>query len=241
MGQAPASMGLADDLAARLAYESLSSLSGMASKVQETIEHNRRAFANQVALIDRQVMQKAMFAWRTWRAGKASKRDKLRRAMNRILRGTLSRGFYNWRDHLRENDKDRLMQRKVSCGWWVCLEQLRLLGLLASMLRQNHRYWECGGQSRRIGGHRWHVPCGCLRVGQRFSGVCPLDNGEWLFKEQPGWTSYLSENTVATPCIWCGGLAGMVPLHEPGNKTGADAWKCAAEASCSTLTLLRTL
>lgn len=109
-------MGLADDLATRLAYESLSSLSGMASKVQETIEHNRRAFANQVALIDRQVMQKALFAWRTWRAGKTTKRDKLRRAMNRILRGTLSRGFYCWRDHLRENDKGRLMQRKVRSG-----------------------------------------------------------------------------------------------------------------------------
>lgn len=47
-GQNPTSMGIADDLATRLAYESLSSLSGMASKVQETIEHNRRAFANQV-------------------------------------------------------------------------------------------------------------------------------------------------------------------------------------------------
>ena len=47
-GQNPTSMGLADDLATRLAYESLSSLSGMASKVQETIEHNRKAFANQV-------------------------------------------------------------------------------------------------------------------------------------------------------------------------------------------------
>jgi hypothetical protein len=64
-GQAPASMGLSDDLAARLAYESLTSLSGMASKVQETIEHNRAAFANQVALIDRQVVQKAMFAWKS--------------------------------------------------------------------------------------------------------------------------------------------------------------------------------
>lgn len=106
-------MGMADDLATRLAYESLSSLSGMASKVQETIEHNKQAFANQVAMIDRQVMQKAMYAWKSHRAGKQSKLDKMRRAMNRILRGTMSRAFYSWRDQFKEKDKARAMKQKV--------------------------------------------------------------------------------------------------------------------------------
>jgi hypothetical protein len=106
-------MGLTDDLATRLAYESLSSLSGMASKVQETIEHNRSAFANQVATIDKQVMQKAMYAWKQCHYGKQAKRDKLRRAANRILRGTMSRAFYHWKDHFKEKDKSRAMRQKV--------------------------------------------------------------------------------------------------------------------------------
>jgi hypothetical protein len=106
-------MGLADDLATRLAYESLSSLSGMASKVQETIEHNRRAFANQVALIDRQTLQKALYAWKTWRAAKADRRAVLRRALNRIRRGCVSRTFYHWRDHLASQEKSRMQRHKV--------------------------------------------------------------------------------------------------------------------------------
>lgn len=109
-------MGLADDLAARLAYESLTSLSGMASKVQETIEHNRTAFANQVALIDRQVMQKAMYAWKLRHGEKRSKLDKVRRAAARIARGTLARAFFVWKDHYKEKDKGRLMRQKVRCA-----------------------------------------------------------------------------------------------------------------------------
>ena len=120
-GQAPASMGLADDLATRLAYESLSSLSGMASKVQETIEHNRSAFANQVAMIDKQCMQKAMFAWKTHHYGKAAQRDKLRRAMNRIRRGALSRAFYAWKDHFKAKDQSKALRQKVPPP---CLERL---------------------------------------------------------------------------------------------------------------------
>jgi hypothetical protein len=106
-------MGISDDLAARLAYESLTSLSGMASKVQETIEHNRKAFANQVAMIDKQVMQKAMYAWKTRHYGKKTKTDRMRRALNRILRGCLSRTFFHWKDRLRAKDRTQLMRRKA--------------------------------------------------------------------------------------------------------------------------------
>jgi hypothetical protein len=106
-------MGITDDLATRLAYESLTSLSGMASKVQETIEHNRKAFANQVAMIDKQVMQKAIYVWKTWHHGKRAKLDRMRRAMNRILRGALSRAFYHWKDRRQSKDRSQLMRRKV--------------------------------------------------------------------------------------------------------------------------------
>ena len=129
-------MGLSDDLAARLAYESLTSLSGMASKVQETIDHNRAAFANQVALLDRQIMQKAIFAWKLRHSDKVSKRERARRAASRILRGTLSRAFFYWKDQYKLKDKTRLMRIKVGpssiftcecavracyCTWHVCL------------------------------------------------------------------------------------------------------------------------
>lgn len=106
-------MGLTDDLATRLAYESLSSLSGMASKVQETIEHNRTAFANQVAMIDKQVMQKAWYAWTTRTREKLAKLALIRRAFNRVLRGAMSRAFYHWKDHFKEKDKGRAMRQKV--------------------------------------------------------------------------------------------------------------------------------
>jgi hypoxanthine phosphoribosyltransferase len=85
----------------------------MASKVQETIEHNRTAFANQVALIDRQIVQKSMFAWKTYHYQKQAKMTKLRRALNRILRGTLSRAFYHWKDHYQAKDKSKAMRQKV--------------------------------------------------------------------------------------------------------------------------------
>jgi len=116
MGVAPHAMGLADDLAARLAFESLNSLSGMACKVQETIEHNKRAFANQIAIVDKQIMQKALFAWKTHHYGKRANVDKMRRAMNRIMRGCLARAFYAWRDQFKEKDKNRAMRQKVG-GW----------------------------------------------------------------------------------------------------------------------------
>lgn len=67
----------------------------------------------QVALIDKQTMQKAMYAWKTWKAGKSDRRAKLRRALNRILRGCLSRAFYRWRDHLAAEEKSRCQRRKV--------------------------------------------------------------------------------------------------------------------------------
>lgn len=106
-------MGVTDDLATRLAYESLTSLSGMASKVQETIEHNRRAFANQVATIDKQVMQKALYVWKTYVAGRRAKRRRAARARTRVLRGLLSRAFAVWQDRRQVKDRSHLMRRKV--------------------------------------------------------------------------------------------------------------------------------
>jgi hypoxanthine phosphoribosyltransferase len=81
--------------------------------VQETIEHNRTAFSRQVALIERQTVQKAMFAWKTYHQNTQIKKAKLRRAFNRIQRGTLSRAFYHWKDHYQAKDKSKAMRQKV--------------------------------------------------------------------------------------------------------------------------------
>ena len=106
-------MGLADDLAARLAYESLNTLSGMAGKVQETIEHNKRAFANQIALVDKQIMQKAFFAWKTHKERKAADMNRMRRAMNRIMKGCLTRAFFSWKSISEEAGRESVIIRKV--------------------------------------------------------------------------------------------------------------------------------
>jgi hypothetical protein len=72
-----------------------------------------KIIALQVALIDRQTLQKALFAWKTWHAGKRDRRAKLRKAVNRILRGCLSRAFFQWRDNIAAEEKSRMQRRKV--------------------------------------------------------------------------------------------------------------------------------
>lgn len=67
----------------------------------------------QVALIDKQTLQKAIYAWKLWNSGKKDRRAKLRRAMNRITRGCLARAFYRWRERLAVEEKSRIQRKKV--------------------------------------------------------------------------------------------------------------------------------
>ncbi|KXZ56639.1 hypothetical protein GPECTOR_1g576 [Gonium pectorale] len=113
-GTAPKTMGIADDLPNRFALEQLSTLAGMASKVQAAIEHNRRVFANRVRMEDRALMKKAFDAWRAARYGSVAKQQLLRRAIMRLQRGTLSRAFLAWKDKFHLVDKYLAMRRKVT-------------------------------------------------------------------------------------------------------------------------------
>lgn len=170
-GKAPASMGLADDLATRLAFESLSSLSGMASKVQETIEHNRAAFANQVALIDRQVIQKALYAWKLLHGQKVAKKDRTRRALARIMRGVLARAFFHWKDHYKGKDKSRAMRQKVRhliahTLVFVRLRTAHLLGRLQPLclvvaICRNVRTTRCNNSNHRLSQLSLQHVCRC--------------------------------------------------------------------------------
>lgn len=62
-GEAPANMGMADDLPMRLAAEQLHALAGMSQKVQEAIVHSQKAFEHQHLLAGRALLRKVVKGW----------------------------------------------------------------------------------------------------------------------------------------------------------------------------------
>eukprot|EP00879_Flechtneria_rotunda_P013014 GHRR01013589.1.p2 GENE.GHRR01013589.1~~GHRR01013589.1.p2 ORF type:complete len:485 (+),score=206.70 GHRR01013589.1:261-1715(+) len=114
-GTAPAAMGVADDLPTRMAYQQLNILAGMAGKVQDAILHNKRIFEQRLLMEDRALMKKVFGAWRAVQFGSVAKQIKLKQATARIMRGTLSRAFFTWKDELHLVDRGLAMKRKMDC------------------------------------------------------------------------------------------------------------------------------
>lgn len=83
-GTAPTTLGIADDLPTRFAYEQLNQLSGMANKVQQAIDRNRKVFEARMRQEDGAVVRKAFDAWRAARYGSVAKQQILRRAIARL-------------------------------------------------------------------------------------------------------------------------------------------------------------
>jgi len=111
-GTAPEAYGVMEDMPTRMAYQQLNVLAGMAGKVQNVIEHNRKIFERRVVAADRAELSRAFKAWRAARYGSIRKQQLLARAAARIMRGKLSRAFYCWKDKFNLVDKYLAMKRK---------------------------------------------------------------------------------------------------------------------------------
>ena len=74
-GKAPKTLGIADDLPDRFAYQQLQQLSGMARKVQDAIEHNKRVFEQRVLSEDMHIKKKVFHGWRAARFGTLAKQQ----------------------------------------------------------------------------------------------------------------------------------------------------------------------
>lgn len=81
-----------------MVYENLLSLKGMNQKVMEVIEHNEELFRRRLQMDQKALKQKALDAWVERVKYKRAVESKVRRAMNKILKGALARTFYAWRD-----------------------------------------------------------------------------------------------------------------------------------------------
>ncbi|KAF5842332.1 hypothetical protein DUNSADRAFT_7646 [Dunaliella salina] len=107
-------MGIVDDLPNRFAFEQLNALSGMATKVQDAINHNKMLFQQRMMLEDQATLRKCMQAWRAARYGSVQKQQILLRCIQRLRRGCLSRAFFAWKDRFHIVDKNFAMKRKVA-------------------------------------------------------------------------------------------------------------------------------
>ncbi|KAK9816546.1 hypothetical protein WJX72_001787 [[Myrmecia] bisecta] len=105
-------MGMADDLPSRLATQQLNALAGMSQKVALAIQHSRKMLERQSLMRDRALKNKVFRGWRGVRFGSVATQNKIRKAMARIQRGTLSRAFFTWRDDFGKLDKYTKMMRK---------------------------------------------------------------------------------------------------------------------------------
>jgi hypothetical protein len=74
-GKAPKTLGIADDLPDRFAFQQLQQLAGMARKVQDAIQHNKRVFEQRVLSEDMQIKKKVFHAWRAARYGTLAKQQ----------------------------------------------------------------------------------------------------------------------------------------------------------------------
>lgn len=112
-GQAPKAMGIADDLPDRMAYHSLNQLAGMARKVQDCIEHNKRVFQQRVLAEDQAILKRAFHGWRAARFGTLAKQQLLARACAKMLRFRLGKAFYAWKERFGAIDRCYAMWKKL--------------------------------------------------------------------------------------------------------------------------------
>eukprot|EP00798_Chlamydomonas_sp_ICE-L_P008206 gene8206-1468_t len=112
-GKAPHTLGIADDLPDRFAYHQLNQLSGMASKVQKAIEHNKRVFEVRMKSEDKVILKKAFDAWRSMRLGTLAQQQLMRRVLARMARARLARAFFTWKDKFKLVDANLRMRRRV--------------------------------------------------------------------------------------------------------------------------------
>ena len=102
-----------DDLQIRLAYEQLSALGGMASKVQDAIAHNKRIFEQTVNSLNNNDKRRVFAAWRGVHFGSIEKQKKIRKVLGRMYRFRQYRIMQRWKERVGIMEPKLRMQRKA--------------------------------------------------------------------------------------------------------------------------------
>ena len=102
-----------DDLQIRLAYEQLSALGGMASKVQDAIAHNKRIFEQTVNSLNNNDKRRIFAGWRAAHYGSIEKQKQLRKVLMRMFRFRIYRIMQRWKERVGIMEPKLRMQRKA--------------------------------------------------------------------------------------------------------------------------------
>lgn len=149
-GNHPAAMGIADDLPDKVVYENLLSLQGMTAKVSEVIAANELMFRRRLQEEDHGLRLKVWEAWRERVRETQATEARVRKAMNRVLRGCLARTFYAWRDEFHLTDNSWQLKKKLQAthargklervmrAWWDLVEERRF-GSVVEAAQQQQR------------------------------------------------------------------------------------------------------
>ncbi|UPR04581.1 hypothetical protein HOP50_17g79230 [Chloropicon primus] len=97
IGKSPFELGIVDDLPSRLAFHQLHTLSGITAKMQQAIDHNKRAFQQRFAETYKLTMRHAFVAWQEYRRNKVVKEQRVAQATARIARSLSRRVLLNWK------------------------------------------------------------------------------------------------------------------------------------------------
>ena len=102
-----------EDLPIRLAFEHLSSLSGMSQKVQDAINQSRNLFQRKVDKMEQGLLLKAWRGWLLVQLGFVKKKNILKRAINKMRRRKLYLTFSRWSEVYTKKKKGGTLYQSV--------------------------------------------------------------------------------------------------------------------------------
>ena len=139
IGKAPFSYGIVDDLPSRLAFQQLNTLSGITQKMQEAINHNKRAFQQRVAETYKLTMRHAFTAWQEARRNKVIKEQRVAQERARIERSLSRRVLLSWRYVSGLTDPTIKMKNKATILLARNLKRRTLLEWYAYVQEESYR------------------------------------------------------------------------------------------------------
>ena len=102
-----------EDLPIRLAFEHLSSLSGMSQKVQDAINQSRNLFQRKVDKMEQGLLLKSWRGWLLVQMGFTKKKNILKRAINKMRRRKLYLAFTRWSEIYTKKKKGGTLYQSV--------------------------------------------------------------------------------------------------------------------------------
>lgn len=102
-----------EDLPIRLAFEHLSSLSGMSQKVQDAINQSRNLFQRKVDKMEQSLLLKSWRGWLLVQMGFTKKKSILKRAINKMHRRKLYLAFTRWSEVFTKKKKGGTLYQSV--------------------------------------------------------------------------------------------------------------------------------